>query len=104
MKWSRENVILRGKFYIVSSLPLHFMLYRGNFCLLFGQCTFPRICGEPPKLEKKSAIVKCVHKCANVYADFPAVIYVFISVLLIRSLCSRHYLRPVEPELKLYFS
>ena len=27
---SRENLILRGKFQVVSCFPLHFMLYRGN--------------------------------------------------------------------------
>ena len=30
MKCSGENVILRGKFHVVSCFPLHFMLYRGN--------------------------------------------------------------------------
>ena len=30
MKCSRENVILRGIFYLVSCFPLHFMLYHGN--------------------------------------------------------------------------
>ena len=30
MKCSGENVILRGIFHVVSSFPLHFMLYRGN--------------------------------------------------------------------------
>ena len=31
MKCSWENVILRGIFHVVSSFPLHFILYRGNF-------------------------------------------------------------------------
>ena len=30
MKCSRENVILREIFHVVSCFPLHFMLYRGN--------------------------------------------------------------------------
>ena len=30
MKCSRENVILRGIFNVVSGFPLHFMLYREN--------------------------------------------------------------------------
>ena len=30
MKCSRENVILRGKFHVVSCFPLHFILYRRN--------------------------------------------------------------------------
>ena len=31
MKFSGENVILRGIFHVVSRFPLHFMFYRGNF-------------------------------------------------------------------------
>ena len=31
MKCSRENVILRKIFHVVSCFPLQFMLYRGNF-------------------------------------------------------------------------
>ena len=30
MKFSGENVILRGIVHVVSCFPLHFMLYRGN--------------------------------------------------------------------------
>ena len=30
MKYSRENVILRGLFHVVSGFLLHFMLYHGN--------------------------------------------------------------------------
>ena len=30
MKCSGVNVILHGKFHVVSCFPLHFMLYRGN--------------------------------------------------------------------------
>ena len=39
MKCSGENEILRGAFRLVSHVTVHFVLYPGNFGLLFGQCT-----------------------------------------------------------------
>ena len=39
MKCSRENVILRGIFNVVSGFPLHFMLYRENLdCFSNSAC------------------------------------------------------------------
>ena len=38
MKCSGENVILLGIVYVVSRFPLHFMLYRAKFGVLFQQC------------------------------------------------------------------
>ena len=37
MKCSRENVILRGIFHVISCFPLHFWLYRGNLDYFLGQ-------------------------------------------------------------------
>ena len=39
MEFSGENEILRGAFRLVSPVTVHFVLYPGNFGLLFGQCT-----------------------------------------------------------------
>ena len=40
MKFSGENVILRGIFHVVSRFPLQFMLYCGNLDYFSNRATF----------------------------------------------------------------